>query len=124
MTAFCWHDLAAADAPAARRFYGAVFGWSSAVQRANGGSFLRLRSGQSDVGSLYPLSRVQLDAGVPSHWTSYVRVDDVDAAARRVQDAGGRVLVMPFAVEGTALIAVIADPAGAMLGLWQDLPHA
>ena len=124
MTAFCWHDLAAADAPAARRFYGAVFGWSAAVQRANGGSFLRLRSGRSDIGSLYPLSRAQLDAGVPSHWTSYVRVDDVDAAARRVQDAGGRLLVTPFAVDGTAVIAVIADPAGAMLGLWQDLPHA
>jgi predicted enzyme related to lactoylglutathione lyase len=123
VTAFCWHDLAAADAPAARRFYGSVFGWSAAVQRANGGCFLRLRSGRRDVGSLYPLSRAQLAAGVPSHWTSYVRVDDVDAAARRAQDAGGRVLVTPFAVDGTAVIAVIADPAGAMLGLWQDLPH-
>ena len=124
MTDFCWHDLAAADAPAAERVYRAVFGWTAAVQRANGGSFLRLRSGHCDVGSLYPLSRAQLDAGVPSHWTSYVRVDDVDAAARRVQDAGGRVLVAPFAVDGTAVIAVIADPAGAMLGLWQDPPHA
>jgi predicted enzyme related to lactoylglutathione lyase len=124
VSTFCWHDLAAADVPAARRFYGVVFGWSGVVQRANGGSFLRLRSGQRDVGSLYPLGRAQLDAGVPSHWTSYVRVDDVEAAARRVQDAGGRVLVTPFAVDGTASIAVIADPAGAMLGLWQDPPHA
>ena len=124
MSTFCWHDLAAVDAPAARRFYGAVFGWSAAVQCANGGSFLRLRSDQCDVGSLYPLSRAQLDAGVPSHWTSYVRVDDVEAAARRAHDAGGRVLVAPFAVDGTASIAVIADPAGAMLGLWQDPPHA
>lgn len=124
MTGFCWHDLAAADTAAARRFYGAVFGWSAAVQRANGGSFLRLRSGQCDVGSLYPLSRAHLGAGVPSHWTSYVRVEDVDAAARRVQDAGGSVLVTPFAVDSTAIIALIADPAGAMLGLWQDPPHA
>ena len=124
MNTFCWHDLAAADAPAAVRFYGAVFGWSAAVQRANGGSFLRLRSGRRDVGSLYPLGRAQLDAGVPSHWTSYVRVDDVEAAARRAHDAGGRVLVAPFAVEGTASIAVIGDPAGAALGLWQDPPHA
>lgn len=124
MSAFCWHDLAAADGPAAQRFYGAVFGWSAVVQRANGGSFLRLRSGERDVGSLYPLSRAQLDAGVPSHWTSYVRVDDLDAAARRAHDAGGRLIVSPFAVDGTASIAVIADPAGAILGLWQDPPHA
>ena len=124
MNTFCWHDLAAADAPAALGFYDAVFGWSAAVQRANGGSFFRLRSGQRDVGSLYRLSQAQLDAGVPSHWTSYVRVDDVRAAARRAHDAGGRVIVAPFAVDGTASIAVIGDPAGAMLGLWQDPPHA
>jgi len=121
---FCWHDLATADAPAALRFYGAVFGWSATVQQANGGSFFRLRSAACDVGSLYPLSRRQLDAGVPSHWTSYVRVDDAEAAARRVQDAGGRIVVAPFAVDGAATIALLADPAGALLGLWQELHRA
>jgi len=124
VTAFCWHDLAAADESAARRFYSAVFGWSAAVQRANGGSFIRLRAGSCDVGSLYRLSRAQLDAGVPSHWTSYIRVDNLEDVARRVQDAGGRVLVKPCAIDGMANIALIADPAGAMLGLWQDPPHA
>ena len=51
MTPFCWHDLAAADAAAALRFYEVVFGWSAAVQRANGGSFFRLQSG--DEKALY-----------------------------------------------------------------------
>jgi predicted enzyme related to lactoylglutathione lyase len=120
---FCWHDLAAADAPAALRFYGAVFGWSAAVQQANGGSYFRLRSGIGDVGSLYPLSQRQLDAGVPSHWTAYVRVDDADAATRRVCEAGGSIVVAPFAVDGAATIALIADPAGALLGLWQEPRH-
>jgi predicted enzyme related to lactoylglutathione lyase len=117
---FCWHDLAASDPAAALRFYEAVFGWSGAVQHANGGSFLRLRSGGEDVASLYPLSRRHLDVGVPSHWTPYVRVADIDAAARCVRDGGGRVVVAPFAVEGTASIALVADPAGALLGLWQE----
>lgn len=124
MNRFCWNDLATADAPAALRFYGAVFGWSAAVQQANGGSFYRLRAGACDVGSLYPLSQRQRDAGVPSHWTSYVRIDDAVAATRRVQEAGGRIVVAPFAVDGAATIALVADPAGALLGLWQDAPHA
>jgi predicted enzyme related to lactoylglutathione lyase len=121
---FCWHDLAAADAPAALRFYGAVFGWSAVTQQANGGSFFRLQSGDCDVGSLYPLNRRQLDAGAPSHWTCYVRVDDAQVATRRVHEAGGRIVVAPFAVDGAATIALVADPTGALFGLWQDPRHA
>ena len=121
MTAFCWHDLAAADAPAARRFYGAVFGWSTAVQGANGGSFLRLRSGQSDVGSLYPLRRGQVERGVPSHWTPYVCVDDIEATAGRAVALGGQLLVQPFEVSGVARIALVADAVRARVGLWEPV---
>lgn len=71
---------------------------------------------------MYPLNRAQREGGVPSHWTAYVRVDALDAAARRVRDGGGRVVVAPFAVDGVARIALIADPAGALLGLW-EAPH-
>jgi predicted enzyme related to lactoylglutathione lyase len=121
---FCWHDLAAAEPAAALSFYETAFGWTSAVQRANGGSFFRLRADGRDVGSMYPLSRAQRDAGVPSHWTSYVRTDGIQRATRRVLDAGGRVLVSPFAVHGMASIALIADPTGALFGLWEDPGHA
>lgn len=122
MSRFCWHDLAAADPAAALRFYEAAFGWTPTVQHANGGCFVRLQSGGEDVASMYPLSRAQLERGVPSHWTPYVRVAGLEAAAGRVRDSGGRVIVPPFAVDGIARIALIADPAGALLGLW-EAPH-
>ena len=118
---FCWLDLAASDMAAAMAFYAQAFGWSFETQHANGGRFMRCRVGAHDVGSLYPLKRVQLERGVPSHWTPYVRVDDVDAAAQRITLLGGRVLVVPFDVELTARIAVIEDSVGAVLGLWQPL---
>ena len=121
MSPFCWHDLAAADPAAALRFYQAVFGWASTVQRANGGSFIRLQSNGKDVASMYPLSRAHLESGVPSHWTSYVGVDGIEAATRRVRNTGGRVIAEPFAVEGIASIALVSDPSGATLGLWQEL---
>ena len=121
MSSFRWHDLAAADPAAALRFYQAVFGWASTVQRANGGSFLRFHSSGKDVASMYPLSRAHLESGVPSHWTSYWGVDDIEAATRRVRHSGGRVMVAPFEVEGMASIALVSDPSGATLGLWQEL---
>ena len=116
---FCWIDLATAHAPGAAAFYRDVFGWTSREQPANGGSFTRLRLADRDVGSLYQLSRTQIEQGVPSHWTPYVGVRDIDDAVRRAVAAGGKLLVRPFVVDSVTRIALIADVTGAHLGLWE-----
>lgn len=116
---FCWLDLAAADSVKAKAFYGALFGWRPAEQQANGGSFTLLQLAGANVGSMYQLDRAHRERGVPSHWTPYVRVDDIDEAARRVARLGGAVLVGPLHVPGIAHIALVLDPVGATLGLWQ-----
>ena len=118
---FCWVDLAARDAARAQAFYRAMFGWTSCEQPANGGSFTRLLLSGRDVGSLYQLSRAHLDKGVPSHWTPYVQVDDIECAARRAIACGGEQIVRPFEVSGVARIALISDAVGAHVGLWEPL---
>jgi predicted enzyme related to lactoylglutathione lyase len=116
---FCWIDLATIDAPGAAAFYRDVFGWTAREQPANGGSFTRLQRADRDVGSLYQLSCAQVAQSVPSHWTPYVGVRDIDDAARRAVAAGGKLMVRPFLVSGVARIALIADVTGAHLGLWE-----
>ncbi|MBD3811530.1 MAG: VOC family protein [Betaproteobacteria bacterium] len=120
---FIWHDLAAADTAAAQDFYRAAFGWTATTEYANGGQFIRLQSGGHDVGSMYALSRKEREHGVPSHWTPYVGVENIEAATHRVEAAGGVALVRPFEVEGVARIALVADTLGSVLGLWESLPH-
>jgi uncharacterized protein len=116
---FCWLDLAASDAAVARTFYARAFGWTFHDQQANGGHFTRCRSDGKDVGSLYQLRRAQLEHGVPSHWTPYILVDSADATARRITEWGGRLVVAPFDVPGTARLALIQDAVGALVGLWE-----
>lgn len=116
---FCWLDLAAADQGAAQDFYAAAFGWSFTDVPANGGHFTLCTCAGRDVGSMYRLARRQVERGVPSHWTPYVQVDDIDALTARVDALGGRVLVQPFDVERVARIALIEDAVGAVLGLRQ-----
>ena len=116
---FCWLDLAAADTARAQQFYAAMFGWTFVEQQANGGRFIRCRAGGRDVASLYPLKPAQLERGVPSHWTPYIRVERVDEAVRRAVTAGGRLVVGAFDVEGMARIALIEDAVGALVGLWE-----
>lgn len=118
---FCWVDLAATDADSAKVFYENLFGWTSHEQPANGGSFTRLRLLDQDVGSIYQLRDALLDHGMPSHWTPYVRVDNVQDAVRRATSFGGTVVARPFVVSGIARIALILDSVGALVGLWEPI---
>jgi predicted enzyme related to lactoylglutathione lyase len=120
---FIWHDLAAADTAAASDFYRTVFGWTAMTESANGGQFIRLQCDGQDVGSMYRMSQREREHGVPSHWTPYVCVRDIDATAGRVEAAGGAVLVQPFEVDGVARIALITDSIGSIMGLWESLRH-
>jgi predicted enzyme related to lactoylglutathione lyase len=114
---FCWLDLAAVDSGRAQIFYRDVFGWVAAERQANGGTYMNLQSAGRSVGSLYQLSPRHLAQQVPSHWTPYVRVDDVDVTARRAATSGGSVVVQPFDVAGVARIAMLTDSVGALVGL-------
>lgn len=55
--------------------------------------------------------------GAPSHWASYVTVDDVDKRLEMATAAGGSVLMPPFDVPEVGRIAGIADPSGAAIYL-------
>jgi predicted enzyme related to lactoylglutathione lyase len=59
-----------------------------------------------------------------SHWTPYVRVNDIEHAARRAAQIGGEVVVEPFLVSGVARIALILDAVGAVVGLWESARKA
>ena len=118
---FCWLDLAATDADSAKAFYRNLFGWTSHEQLANGGSFTRLRLSDHDIGSVYQLKEALLDNGMTSHWTPYVRVNNIEQAAGRATQFGGTVVVDPFLVAGIARIAVILDSVGAVVGLWEPI---
>jgi uncharacterized protein len=119
--AFCWLDLAASDAGRAQQFYAQAFGWTFQDQPALGGRFTRCHVGSRAVGSLYQLQQAHLERGVPSHWTPYIAVGDMDAALARIAAGGGRAVVLPLDVPGTARIALIQDAVGALVGLWQPL---
>ena len=77
-----WHDLMTTDVEAARRFYGTLLGWDFNVWKPGEFDYPMIHIGDSDHGGI---GRQDPGIGVPPHWRSYVRVDDVDAAAARCE---------------------------------------
>lgn len=114
--AFCWASLGSPAPEEAASFYTRLFGLT-AIEVPTG-DYTLLRKEGRDVAGLH---RVQGGAG---HWQLYVAVDDVDAAAARVEPNGGRLVAAPFDVPGSGRMAVIEDPTGGYLALWQAGAHA
>jgi uncharacterized protein len=56
----------------------------------------------------------------PSHWISYVSVEDVDATARAATAMGGTVVEAPFDIPTVGRAARIADPQGAELYVFKN----
>lgn len=107
----CWVDTWQDEVPAA--FYTGLFGWEARI----GDEYtLFLHRGLDVAGAGKP-------AAGGAAWTTYVWVDDADAAAERVVEAGGRVVREPFASLDGGRMAIVADPADAVLGVWQLGEH-
>jgi uncharacterized protein len=121
---FCWIELGTTDQDAAKQFYGSLFGWA-AVDNPIGPSevyTLFNLEGRNTAGcyTLGPDKRAQ---GVPPHWLLYVSTVDADATAAKAAPAGGNVVVPPFDVMEFGRMAVIQDPTGAVLAIWQSKTH-
>jgi uncharacterized protein len=116
----CWADISTGDPDGARAFYARLFGWEWEVNPdpAYGGYSIALLRGKRIVG-LGP----KMDENGPTAWVTYFAVDDAAATAAAVPGAGGALVmpVMPIADQG--VMALAADPAGAVFGLWQQGVH-
>src|SRR4051794_19961329 len=122
-----WVDLATSDQPAAKSFYGSLFGWTYDDQPVGDGVEYSLAMlNDAAVAAIAPQQPQQLEAGVPPHWQMYITVPDGDAAAALVEGAGGQVHVPPFDVMDAGRMAVINDPTGAFVMLWtpKNMPGA
>jgi predicted enzyme related to lactoylglutathione lyase len=108
---FVWHDLMTTDLSASLNFYKELFGWTTSEwDMDSSGKYTIIRAGNHDIGGIVPLEAAH---PMPSHWMSYVSVNDVDEAAARTRSAGGLVVVEPADIPTVGRFAVIRDPQGA-----------
>lgn len=116
-----WRALLTTDPGADAEFYHAMFGFEAyPVSSVAGGDQLLFASENYARASANPLPGKQ-PSGHP-HWLDFVRVDNAEQSVAKATALGGRVLVTPRRDRHGGMIAVVADPAGAPVGLfeWSD----
>lgn len=111
----CWADVTGSDIEAAKKFYGAIFGWSFVDTGADFGHYTMCQVDGRAVAAIGPPQE-----GQPAAWTVYLASDDTDRTAKLIAEAGGTLLAEPMDIPGNGRMAVALDPQGAAFGVWQS----
>lgn len=117
---FSWTDCSSTNAAEAKKFYVALMGWKSNDLPMGDGQFYHMfeQDGES-VGGLGQMQAADEGQSMPSHWNSYVTVDDVDAMTTKAKELGATVLEEPFDVFNEGRMSLVQDPTGASFAMWQ-----
>jgi predicted enzyme related to lactoylglutathione lyase len=112
--AFSWFELMTMDIEGAEKFYEKLFGWETDKMEMEGGmAYNVIKVNGESAGGIMAMPP-QADQ-MPTYWSIYVTVDDVDATAEMVKNMGGQVLMGPQDIPEVGRFCVIQDPQGGIL---------
>jgi predicted enzyme related to lactoylglutathione lyase len=106
-----YFEVTGKDGDALQKFYSAALGWKIDPAPVPGYGFVHSSSKvlmRGGIGTAPPRS--------PSGVKFYVQTDDMKATLRKIEKAGGKVLMPPTQIGGST-IALFADPEGHVVGL-------
>ncbi|WP_295623977.1 VOC family protein [uncultured Corynebacterium sp.] len=115
-----WLDLGTTDLESAKSFYRDLFGWNFTSTGEDFGGYLMVDVGVPVGGAALNMNeKGELDPAMPAWFTTYFKVDDVEASSAAVTEHGGTVFVPAMQVGELGSMAIVAAPSGAAFGLWQ-----
>lgn len=118
----CWVELCTHDWQGAKSFYQALFGWGHNDMETPEGYYTTMQIEGDDVAAMYQMPS-SYPKDVPTHWTIYFAVADVEATVAKAVSAGGELLAGPHDVGNAGKMALLSDPEGSRFALWQAKEH-
>ncbi len=113
-----WRDLTVRDATAVSSFYSAVVGWKIVSLDMGGYNDYCMNAPGSDETVAGICHARGTNADLPPQWLMYVTVKDLNASLRQCRKLGGKVIRAARSY-GDARYAIIRDPAGAHVALFE-----
>ena len=111
----CYMEIPAKTAEASADFYSSIFGWK--IRRRGDGELAF-----DDTGGVSGTWVKESDRTPDERTRTYIMVDDIADALKRIEDAGGRVMAPRKDIgPGMGAFAVFADPVENEFGLYEEL---
>ena len=108
---FSWSELETRDPAAAKRFYGAVFGWEFRDHVMGEMVYTEWQLDGKGIGGMANVAG-RIPDEIPAHWMTYFAVEDTDATVEQIKAGGGAVHFGPVDLPA-GRFAMAADPWGA-----------
>jgi predicted enzyme related to lactoylglutathione lyase len=116
---FVWHECYVPDVAQAIEFYTKALGFGTQeMPMAEMGTYTMLTRNGMAVGGIMSTSQPMME-GVPPHWSTYLSVEDVDAAVTRCLGMGASVVVPAMDVPTVGRMCLISDNQGAHIWLFK-----
>lgn len=121
---FCWIELGTTDQSAAKSFYGSLLGWGANDSPMGPDAYYTLfQIDGRNVAGGYTLDAEMRKAGVPPNWILYISVTSADDTAAKAKANGANIRAEPFDVMDLGRMAILQDPTGATIALWEPKSH-
>jgi len=115
----CWRELATKDLSKAMDFYSQLFGWKLEQTKVSPMDYKEIIVDDTAVGGMMEINESWGPTPPPSHWNSYIAVEDTDSTVEMIRANGGNIKVPPFDAPGVGRISIASDPSGAPFAVIQ-----
>ncbi len=117
---FVWNELATPNVQEAKNFYSKVFGWEFIDKNMGEMTYTIIKKGDKEFGGIWSIPAAQQNQ-IPPHWLAYILVENIEQSLAKARQNGATVIKPVQKAGDMGLFAVIKDPTGAHLALWQNL---
>jgi uncharacterized protein len=111
-----WIELFTPDTDGAKRFYGELFGWTARDSGPEFGGYITFERDGAEIAGC-----MRNDGEGVNAWTVYLESNNAADTVEMAKANGGQVIVEAMQVGDHGHMAVVTDPAGAAVGIWQPL---
>ena len=115
----CWRELATKDLAKAKDFYSQLFGWKLEQSKISPMDYQEIVLDGAAVGGMMEINESWGPTPPPSHWNSYIAVENADDTVDKIKANGGDIKVPPFDAPGVGRISIASDPSGAPFAIIQ-----
>lgn len=116
---FCWNELATSDTAKSKDFYSSLFGWKTTDHKMGDMTYTMFNNGDTDIGGMYQIP-AEKSGQIPPNWMGYVLVASVEETLKKAESLQATVVQPITSIGEFGQMAIIKDPAGAVVALWQQ----
>lgn len=117
-----WIELTTHDVSGSADFYRTIFGWEITQSSSEvPGYTVATLDGEPVAGAVSALDELDQRPKFDTEWKVLLKVDSISEATAKVPPARGRIVAPPMKVSDAGRLAIVEDPGGAVLGLWESI---